>query len=65
MPKRAPKPAPAASSGDQAAPQAHADDTAVRCLTPVERRRLDIDSWEPSLLRALLEAHNKLPADEA
>jgi hypothetical protein len=63
MPKRAPKPA--AASGDPAAPQAHVEDTAARCLTPVERRRLGIDSWEPSLLRALLEAHNKLPADEA
>ena len=63
MPKRAPKPA--ESSGHRAAPQATVDDTATRRLTPAERRRLDIDSWEPSLLRALLEAHNKLPADEA
>ncbi|HET8696761.1 MAG TPA: hypothetical protein VFO94_04710 [Gammaproteobacteria bacterium] len=63
MPKRAPKPA--APRGDRAAPQALVDDTAARRLTPAERRRLDIDAWEPSLLRALLEAHNKLPADEA
>lgn len=36
-------------------------DTALNYLTPVERERLDIDSWEPSLLRQLLEAANRLP----
>lgn len=37
------------------------EDTAMRSLTPEERKRLSIDSWEPSLLRHLLRAENKLP----
>jgi hypothetical protein len=40
---------------------ASTDDTAHNYLTPVERERLSIDSWEPSLLRQLLEAENRLP----
>ncbi len=44
------------------APQAttDADDTALTSLSHSERAALDIDAWEPSLLRALLEAQNKL-----
>lgn len=38
-----------------------AADTALNYLTPAERERLNIDSWEPSLLRQLLEAENRLP----
>ena len=37
------------------------DDTASRCLTHEERAKLAIDSWEPSLLRHLLRAANRLP----
>ncbi len=40
------------------------DDTAARSLTRAERTQLGMDSWEPSLLRELLQAHNKLPTDE-
>jgi hypothetical protein len=36
------------------------DDTAERSLSKVERRRLGMDSWEPSLLRKLLAAQNRL-----
>jgi len=36
------------------------DDTAIRSLSKEEIRRLSIDAWEPSLLRHLLEAENKL-----
>jgi len=63
MPKRAPKLE--EPTADTAVSPARVDDTAARRLTPAERQRLDIDSWEPSLLRALLEAQNRLPADEA
>jgi hypothetical protein len=37
-----------------------ADDTASRSLSKVERRQLGMDSWEPSLLRKLLAAQNRL-----
>jgi hypothetical protein len=36
------------------------DDTASRSLSKVERRRLGMDDWEPSLLRELLAAQNRL-----
>jgi len=36
------------------------DDSAIRYLSKEEIRRLSIDAWEPSLLRNLLEAENKL-----
>ena len=40
------------------------DDNAVlSSLSPTERAKLDIDAWEPSLLRALLEAQDKLSRD--
>lgn len=36
------------------------EDTAIRSLSKDEIKRLSIDAWEPSLLRHLLEAQNKL-----
>jgi hypothetical protein len=36
------------------------DDTAIRSLSKEEIKRMSIDSWEPSLLRNMLEAVNKL-----
>lgn len=37
------------------------DDTAIRALNEQDRSKLDIDSWEPSLLRHMLKAVGKLP----
>lgn len=42
-------------------PDPSSEDTAMRSLTQEERKRLSIDSWEPSLLRHLLKAENRLP----
>ena len=42
-------------------PQSPLEDTALSCLTPEDRDRLAMDAWEPTLLRKLLEAQNKLP----
>lgn len=50
-----PKPAPASPDA-----QSGTDDTAHRHLSRDERARLGMDSWEPSLLRRLLKAQNKL-----
>lgn len=36
------------------------DDTAMQSLSKEEIARLSMDSWEPSLLRHMLEAENKL-----
>lgn len=36
------------------------EDSAIRGLSKEEIRRLSIDAWEPSLLRHMLEAENKL-----
>lgn len=36
------------------------EDSAIRGLSQDEIRRLSIDAWEPSLLRHMLEAENKL-----
>lgn len=36
------------------------EDSAIRSLSRDEIKRLSIDAWEPSLLRHLLEAQNKL-----
>jgi len=36
------------------------DDTATRSLSPVDRKKLVMDAWEPSLLRKLLKAQNRL-----
>lgn len=36
------------------------EDTAMRSLSKDEIKRLSIDAWEPSLLRHMLEAQNKL-----
>jgi len=39
---------------------AELDDTALRSLSKDEVRKLSIDAWEPSLLRHMLAAHDKL-----
>jgi len=44
-----------------ARPDEPVEDTAIRCLSKDERAKLSIDSWEPSLLRRLLRAANRLP----
>lgn len=36
------------------------EDTTVLSLSKVERKKLAMDSWEPSLLRKLLSAQNRL-----
>lgn len=60
---RSNEPAEAAVPADGQAAERNADtsDTAANYLTPLERERLGMDSWEPSLLRQLLEAENRLP----
>jgi hypothetical protein len=49
--------------GSDSTSDAAGEDTALKSLSRTERARLDIDAWEPSLLRALLEAQNKLPRE--
>lgn len=39
---------------------AEPDDTALLSLSKQDRKRLGMDSWEPSLLRKLLAAQNRL-----
>jgi hypothetical protein len=39
---------------------AQLEDTALRSLTREDRKHLSMDSWEPSLLRKLLSAQNRL-----
>lgn len=41
------------------------EDTALTSLSPEDRERLAMDSWEPSLLRELLTAQNKLKKNES
>jgi len=36
------------------------DDTAMHSLSRTDRKKLNMDSWEPSLLRKLLKAQNRL-----
>jgi hypothetical protein len=36
------------------------EDTAMRSLSKDEIKRMSIDAWEPSLLRNMLEAEDKL-----
>jgi hypothetical protein len=36
------------------------EDTALSCLSKADRRKLAMDAWEPSLLRKLLAAQNRL-----
>lgn len=36
------------------------EDTALWSLTPEDREKLVMDAWEPSLLRKLLSAQNRL-----
>jgi hypothetical protein len=56
--RRGPRPASAPAS--RRAPRAPQEDTAVRSLSKEDRAKLGMDAWEPSLLRQLLAAHNKL-----
>ena len=39
---------------------ARPEDTAIRSLSREERKRISMDAWEPSLLRRLLSAQNRL-----
>lgn len=36
------------------------EDTALLSLTPEDRNKLEMDAWEPSLLRKLLSAQDRL-----
>ena len=36
------------------------EDTAMLSLSRTDRKKLNMDSWEPSLLRQLLKAQNRL-----
>lgn len=45
-----------------AADDAPAEDSVLRRLTREERMRLNMDSWEPSLLRRLLKPKHDQPA---
>jgi len=36
------------------------EDTALRSLSAEDRSKLSMDAWEPSLLRKLLKAQNRL-----
>ena len=40
--------------------QSQPEDTALTSLTAEDREKLSMDAWEPSLLRNLLKAQNKL-----
>jgi hypothetical protein len=46
------------TAGDRA--QTRPEDTAMLSLSPEDRSKLNMDAWEPSLLRKLLTAQNKL-----
>lgn len=41
-------------------PSSEFEDTAILSLSKIDRQRLSMDSWEPSLLRKLLTAQNQL-----
>jgi hypothetical protein len=40
--------------------KSEAEDTAMLSLSRTDRKKLNMDSWEPSLLRKLLKAQNRL-----
>jgi hypothetical protein len=40
------------------------EDTAMLSLSKVDRKKLNMDSWEPSLLRKLLAAQNRLKSKQ-
>lgn len=40
--------------------KAEVEDTAMLSLSRADRKKLNMDSWEPSLLRKLLTAQNRL-----
>jgi hypothetical protein len=46
--------------GDKSRPKQRAEDTALLSLSRADRNKLNMDSWEPSLLRKLLTAQNRL-----
>jgi len=48
-----PKPKPKPKPGE-------IEDTALLCLSKADRKKLGMDAWEPSLLRQLLAAQNRL-----
>ena len=41
-------------------PRGQPEDTALLSLSKADRNKLGMDSWEPSLLRKLLAAQNRL-----
>jgi hypothetical protein len=41
-------------------PEKETEDTALLSLSRADRKKLNMDSWEPSLLRKLLTAQNRL-----
>lgn len=43
--------------------QPEAEDIEVRRLSPVDRDRLGVDAWEPSLLRKMLRAKSGKPVE--
>ena len=49
---------PAQTAGNRA--QTRPEDTAMLSLSPEDRSKLNMDAWEPSLLRKLLSAQNRL-----
>lgn len=58
-PQRPPTTSPPPAAGAESA--APLEDTAMSVLSQAERAGLAMDAWEPSLLRELLEAENRLP----
>ena len=44
----------------KARPPSEFEDTAMLSLSKTDRKKLSMDSWEPSLLRKLLTAQNRL-----
>lgn len=44
----------------KSAPESEFEDTAMLSLSRTDRKKLNMDSWEPSLLRQLLKAQNRL-----
>jgi hypothetical protein len=53
-----------ATKPKQPAPESRfaVEDTTLRCLSKADRKKLGMDAWEPSLLRKLLAAQNRLKA---
>jgi hypothetical protein len=49
-----------ADRAEGARPAKETEDTALLSLSRADRKKLNMDSWEPSLLRKLLTAQNRL-----